>query len=178
MKIKTTIEINDDLIKTAQKHHLKTHSNIMISKKDLMVGIFALMFGLLIAYQMIVKTGFKLIPVLFITIIFIIGLYLIIKCQRSSLGSYTKKYPWLKEKVDIEISEMEISATINNASSKIKWDFFTEAVILDEMVMLYDISHEYRILPRSCFRDGDYGLLVSMVKEKIKRVILKKFYQD
>jgi hypothetical protein len=176
MIIIATIDINNkDILKKSMKYHFKNQKNRKNKIIDLTIGFIAIILGGFNTYQFTFKSKYSLIYLIITIFIFIIGVYIIVRnfiylniFKRIIL----KKFPHLSEKIQCEITEDYISASVSHAKSKIEWDFFTKAIISDEMIMLYDNSNEYRILPQSCFTVDDYAELCSIVKKKIKDVTI------
>lgn len=178
MKIKTIINLkNPDIIRKAILLNTKYNKNILVREKDLIIGVITLIFGLLSFYQ-VFKTNFINKYMLFLTIfILFIGCLLII---RNFYGLILpakfifKNYIKTNENLQFEATSKEIILTANNVSSKIKWSFFSRALITGEMILLYDSSGEFRILPRASFDDADYNNLLKLMREKLKDIAEKK----
>jgi hypothetical protein len=152
MEIKVTITRTVDDIKKAYKlHYHKT------SRQSTYILIMLLVGGIVIFFSE--GAGHDPFDKALISFFMIFISAVLLWARYNIANRSAKLYPNLLQEQSVFISPFKLEFETKHSQTMMTWDIFTDALISDEVILLYLNKIQFIILPARCFSEEQYAFL-------------------
>lgn len=102
-------------------------------------------------------------------ILYGIAIIFFYRWKYNSMGkSAHKKLTSFHYPFEFTFSEEKVITKGKHTTSESEWRHYLQAVITDQMILLYPNRHNFIILPKKYFTDEEFLKISSLVREKVK----------